>query len=270
MNAEPVNKPPARKWDADLEVNLKREAALQAGAGLGWVILLGWLAQTWLAFPIAAIFVAALIFALFMCFIFRWLSEHAPQHSLGTANRVTIFRAALVANLAAATLYPSFMASHGIALSAIMTITFALDGVDGWLARKFSQSSGFGARFDQELDAAFTLVLAIAIFRLEVAAGWILLAGAWHYIFHALRAFSPAFRHSLPFSQRRRFVCGAVVTMLIVSASPLVPPPIAQISALIGVGLLSSSFFIDIAWLLRLHASSGQNQVDAAPQQGRK
>lgn len=159
MRSEPENNP--------LDGDLKREAFIQAGAGLGATILLGWLAHTWLDFPTTEISIAALTFVIFMGFILLWLPEHSPHRRLGTANRVTIFRAALVANLAAASVYPSIIASHGVAMTAVMAVTFALDGVDGWFARRFSQSSSFGARLDQELDALFTLVLAIALFRME-------------------------------------------------------------------------------------------------------
>lgn len=266
MRSETENKPPA----GNLDKELKREALVQAGAGLGATILLGWLAQTWLEFPTAEIFFAAFVYMVFIGLIFLWLPEHSPHLRLGTANRITIFRAALVANLAAASLYPSIFASHGLAVTAIMVITFALDGVDGWFARRFSQSSRFGARLDQELDALFTLVLAIAIFWMEKAGAWILLAGAWHYLFHGLRAVFPAFRNTLPFSHRRRIVCGVVVASLIACASPLLTSAYSELLALAVVVLLSASFLIDIVWLWRLFGLARRHDLDAAAQQKTK
>ena len=41
----------------------------------------------------------------------------------------------------------------------------ALDGVDGWLARRSGIASAFGARFDMEIDALLILVLAVLAWR---------------------------------------------------------------------------------------------------------
>jgi len=267
MRTEAETKPLAANRAGNLDSGLKREALVQAGAGLGATILLGWLAQTWLAFPAIEIFIAALVYLVFIGLIFLWLPEHSPHLRLGTANRITIFRAALVANLAAASLYPALFMSHGLAMAAIMVFTFALDGVDGWFARRLSQASRFGARLDQELDALFTLVLAITIFWMDKAGAWILLAGAWHYLFHGLRSVFPSFRNTLPFSHRRRIICGVVVASLIACASPFLLPPYAELLALAIVMLLSASFLIDILWLWRLFGSAGRHNIDAAPQQ---
>lgn len=234
-----------------LDKDLKREALVQAGAGLGATVLLGWLAHTALGFPSAALGVAASIFVLFMGFISFWLPEHAPRTSLGTANRITIYRAALVANLAAASVYPSLIASQGVVLTAVMATAFALDGVDGWIARRFDQASRFGARLDQELDALFTLVLAFTLFRMEVAGAWILIAGAWHYFYQGLRSSFSTFRIALPFSHRRRIICGVAVGSLIVASSPFLSPGSAETLALAAVLLLSISFLIDIVRQLR-------------------
>jgi phosphatidylglycerophosphate synthase len=235
-----------------LDRDLKREAFIEAGAGLGATVLLGWLAREALGFPSAGIAIAAAIFVLFMGFISFWLPEHSPHKKFGIANRITIYRAALVANLAAVSLYPSAIAEHGVIITVAMAATFALDGVDGWIARRLKQSSNFGARLDQELDALFTLVLSFALFRMEVAGAWILIAGAWHYFYQILRASFPVFRIALPFSQRRRVICGVVVASLIIASSPFLSAQFAEILALAAVMLLSASFLIDIVRQLRL------------------
>ena len=239
-----------------LDKELKREALIQAGAGLGAAVLLGWLAHTALGFPSAVLAIAALVFVFFMGFVLLWLREHSPHKKLGAANRITIYRAALVANLAAAAFYPLVFASHGAVMTIVLAATFALDGVDGWTARRFKQSSNFGARFDQELDALFTLVLAFALFRMEVAGAWVLIAGAWHYFYQALRGAFSTFRTALPFSHRRRIVCGVVVASLIAALSPFLSPRSAEILALAAVLLLSASFSIDIAWQCRQKSPS--------------
>ena len=37
----------------------------------------------------------------------------------------------------------------------------ALDGVDGWLARRFGTETAFGGRFDMEVDAGVIAVLSV-------------------------------------------------------------------------------------------------------------
>ena len=50
----------------------------------------------------------------------------------------------------------------------------ALDGVDGWLARRSRMASDFGARFDMETDAALLLILCALAWQLDKAGAWIL------------------------------------------------------------------------------------------------
>jgi phosphatidylglycerophosphate synthase len=231
---------------------LKRDAFLHACAGLGLTVAIGGAAAHRLGLTPSGIAVAAAIFAAFIGFLLIWLREHSPHRRLGAANRITIFRAALVANLAAMAVYDSVPAMHGWFVTALMIFAYALDGVDGWAARRFALSSRFGARLDQELDALFTLVLALAIYQMGKAEWWILIAGAWHYAFHGLRSASPVFRKTLPFSQRRRAICAVTVAALIACASPLFQPPLSEMLAFATVAMLSASFAIDIFWLLRL------------------
>jgi phosphatidylglycerophosphate synthase len=230
---------------------LKRDAALYSGAGLAATLVFSAAAHAWLSLPLSGMPVAASIFAAFTGFIMIRLNEHSPHRALGPANRITLLRTALAATLAAMTLYPVVLASHGWVVTGLMVVTLALDGVDGWAARRFKVVSPFGARLDQELDALFTLILAFAVYRFGNAGAWILIVGAWHYVFHGLRSLSPKFRQSLPFSQRRRVVCALNLTLLIACASPAFQPDVATMIALAAVLLLSASFVIDIVWLMR-------------------
>ena len=212
---------------------------------------LAFVAHSWLSLPLDGVAAAAFVFLGFMGFVLVRLREHSPYRKLGAANRITIFRAALVANLAAMTLYPETLILHGWTVTTLTIVTFALDAADGWAARRLQLSSRFGARLDQELDALFTLVLSFAIYRLGKADAWILIAGGWHYFFHGLRYLSPTFRQVLPFSQRRRAICALSVSLLIACISPLLAAPAATFVALATFILLSASFAVDIVWMLR-------------------
>ena len=99
-----------------------------------------------------------------------------PYATLGPAHLVTTLRAigtALVVGLCTGPTAP-VVASAGVVLGAVVG---ALDGVDGWLARRTRLSSAFGARFDMEVDALLILALSTLLWRHGKAGAWVLLAG---------------------------------------------------------------------------------------------
>ena len=51
--------------------------------------------------------------------------------------------------------------------SIVTTIALCLDGIDGWFARRAGLVSGFGARFDIEIDSLLALGLAILLYQSE-------------------------------------------------------------------------------------------------------
>ena len=227
---------------------MKREAVRDSFAGLAATILLGF----WLTLAIGSapesVAIAAAVYTLFIAYIARFLPEHGHK-TLGPANRLTIFRCGLVANWAALSLQPAEVQDHGWIIVAAMLVTLVLDGVDGWLARRFATASRFGARFDQELDAFYTLVLSVTVMMLGKAGPWILLAGLWHYMFHGLTAIFPSFRAELPPAQRRKTICVVNIAALILCVTPIVQPPLSSGIAGFAVLLLSASFLADILWL---------------------
>ncbi len=237
--------------DRPLLKDLKHDALVSMGAGLIATACVALGLAAFLDLSPAHGFVAAILYVGYMWVAWTWLPDHAPHRTLGPANRITIFRAALVANIGMITLEPSTAPAHGWLVTSFAIVTFALDGVDGAVARKHAVASRFGARFDAELDAALTLLLAVLVFRMGRAEGFVLLAGAWRYIFLGLMYVLPALHAELPYSQRRRLICGVQIGTLIACLSPLLPTLTAIWLANISVALLSMSFMIDIIWLLR-------------------
>jgi hypothetical protein len=94
----------------------------------------------------------------------------------GPANRVTLARGALVISLTSVA--PFLDASlPGNSLWVYLSLRLAglvLDGVDGKVARVTGTETGFGARFDMELDALFILGLCFAVLALDRAGTWVL------------------------------------------------------------------------------------------------
>ena len=211
-------------------------AGAQSLAGLG----------PWFHLRTLVLFCAA--FAL----VLRGLGTHAPHHRFGPANRVTMARLALIALLAAG-VAESGDATDAVAWAAVVVATIAacLDALDGPLARAHGTSSEFGARFDMETDALMVLVLSLLVLRFGKAGPWILAAGLMRYGFVFAACLWPMLARPLPPSTRRKLVCVAQITALIVCLGPIVAVAWSRAIAAASLLLLSASFAADIVWLAR-------------------
>ena len=129
-------------------------------AGLAAAVAMSLVVQRLVPTTAAYVVKAALVFAAIALVAVRYVSERHPFRTFGPANYVTTFRAALVA-LAAALIGEARIDAVAWAAAGIGAATTALDAVDGWLARRTSMASAFGARYDMELDALLIMVLAV-------------------------------------------------------------------------------------------------------------
>lgn len=168
----------------------------------------------------------------------------------GPADLVTAVRAALVALLVTLLLRPL---SAGLAWTvvAIALVAVALDGVDGWVARRTRTASAFGMRFDMETDAALILTLAAIVWRHGKAGAWILAAGLLRYVFVGAGQVWPWMGRPLAPTLRARVICVVQIAALIVAAAPIVVPPASAVVAALGLVALSYSFLVDTLSLAR-------------------
>ncbi|QJR00528.1 CDP-alcohol phosphatidyltransferase family protein [Halomonas sp. PGE1] len=171
------------------------------------------------------------------------------QGGLGAANRVTLARGVLVALLAGTLADPALLATHGEWLFALALVALALDGVDGWVARRTGSASAVGARFDMELDAFFILMLCLALLLLERVGPWVLAIGAMRYAFVAASWRWPWLAGELPDSLRRKAVCVWQVAALMLALLPATPGLIATWLAATALAGLTLSFAVDVRWL---------------------
>jgi phosphatidylglycerophosphate synthase len=193
---------------------------------------------------------STLIFAISLCA----LPDH-PFERLGHANLVTAFRACLVSLLGAGIFCYDDLASDRVvlfALVALVLFTLALDGVDGYLARRYRQESEFGARFDMEIDALMILILSGAAALLDKAGWWVVLIGLMRYVFLAGGWLYPRLEGELFPSFRRKLICVFQITALCLLLVPFVVPPVSTGIAILALALLTYSFAVDIRYLLRL------------------
>lgn len=200
-------------------------------------------------------------FALVACVAQARIATHHPFDRLGLANGVTLARAAGVALLLALAADPPVdplvdpavdpladprMALGALALSAAL---IALDGVDGWLARRQGLASAFGARFDMEVDALAILALSWLALGLGKAGPWILGIGLMRYAFVLAGLVVPRLAAPLPPSTRRKVVCVLQLVALTALLAPPVAPPVSSGLALLALAALVWSFAADLRWL---------------------
>lgn len=194
-------------------------------------------------------------FALCAALVLVAIEGHRPQRNFGLANRVTLARiglTALLIGLAGEGVAPSL----GMAGLLLGCATLALDGVDGWLARRTGVASPFGARFDMETDALLVMALCLLAWQLGKAGLWVLLAGLLRYLFVAVGLVWKWLAAPLPPSMRRKLVCVLQVAGLLVAIAPAVAPPASALAAAAGLAGLCYSFAIDSVWLYRHRAEA--------------
>jgi len=179
----------------------------------------------------------------------------APAIAFGPANYVTLIRAMLVALVAALIGLPATpeMLWCVIGLTALMG---ALDGLDGWLARRTRMASEFGARFDMETDAALILVLSILVWQHEKAGAWVLLCGLMRYGFVAAGWLLPWLARPLHSTLRGKTVAVGQLVGLSVALAPIVPWPLSASAAALTLTALAWSFAIDIMRLSRQYRTT--------------
>ena len=190
-------------------------------------------------------------FALIGGFLIRGLAHHAPHTRFGAANLVTLLRAAGVCLLAGLIGRADEVAALGWLLPLTAAALLALDGLDGWLARRLRLVSAYGARFDMEVDGFLILVLALLVAEATAAGPWVVLCGALRYLFLAWLALMPRYDRPLPPSLRRKSVFVIQAIALVGALVPGLPDSAAIALAALAAGLVSASFAIDSFWLYR-------------------
>jgi phosphatidylglycerophosphate synthase len=208
---------------SELEKWSRGHAALVLGA-LGVAL---YLERTW---PIAAAGVASLA-ALVTVNRSAW----TPSGVFGWANAVTVLRAVVVWAVGA-----RFQKADETLLALVVLSLFALDGLDGYLARKRGTASEFGALFDMETDAYFVLTIEVVLFHRGDLGAWILLTGVLRYVYVLVRAFVPARRPDVPRSRFGRLAFTGLALGLFFAFA--LPGPIGQACALAGTALVTASF----------------------------
>jgi phosphatidylglycerophosphate synthase len=208
--------------------------ALAAAGGLGW----------------QGAVTALIAYAAIGAGIVAGLTYHAPHRRFGLANMVTLARASYGALLIGLLSEGDPLSAGGRwALVAAGILALALDGIDGWLARRSHLQSAFGARFDLESDALFVLALSALVYRSGQVGVWVLASGVMRYIFVLAGWLWPPLAAPLPPSQRRRVMCIILIVAMLLALAPPIGAPMAGVLCFVGLVLLVYSFGADCVQL---------------------
>ncbi|OAN79101.1 hypothetical protein A8B78_01580 [Jannaschia sp. EhC01] len=202
-------------------------------AGLAWALIA----------DLPAVMAGLALYAVTMAVALAGLAASFPHRVIGLCNVATILRLTLVSVLCAALVAsnPPDWAMFWVAL-----LAFALDGVDGWLARREGRASTFGARFDMEVDSLLALLLALLAWQSGSVGAYVIILGLPRYIFWAAQFPFPWLNGALPERFSRKVVCVAQIAALILALFPPVPPLLASLCVGLAAVALVWSFWLDV------------------------
>lgn len=229
---------------------LRTRVLLASGVGAAGIVAVALLLRPWLQASAGYPWTAAAVFAVMMAVVVARVSAHHPFAQLGPANLVTMVRAALVALAAALIVEPSTAPIAWFVVTATACLA-ALDGLDGWLARRTGLASAFGARFDVEVDALLILVLSLFVWRHDKAGAWVLACGFMRYAFVAAGWVLPWLAGPLRPTVRGKSVAVGQFAGLSLVLAPVVPVPASGVIAAITLATLVWSFGVDVSRLWR-------------------
>jgi phosphatidylglycerophosphate synthase len=166
--------------------------------------------------------------------IVSWRGRYTPRGSFGIANAISALR--LVGVLWLATLGSN---ASAVVVGPFVLSLMLLDGLDGFLARRLSTASPFGAHFDVEADALLVLVLGLMLWQRERLGAWILWPGLLRYGYVVLLGLVPGR------GQEPRSLLGRVafcVTVFGLLGALVDSGTIATAGAVIGTLAVTASF----------------------------
>jgi phosphatidylglycerophosphate synthase len=210
----------------------------------------GALVGSWLDVGVVYPVMAAAMVAAALALLVRLAGHQHPHRRFGAANAVTTTRVGLVALVGALIGVEAGVRALWLAVG-LASVGAALDGVDGWLARRTGLASEFGARFDMETDALLILVLSVLVWQHGKAGAWVIACGLMRYGFVAAGRLLPWLAAPLRSTVRGKTVAVVQMIGLVVALAPIIPVPYSVLVAAITLAALAWSFAVDIAWLAK-------------------
>lgn len=188
----------------------------------------------------APFILAVCAFGSFAWYGLQMRGNWTPGGRFGAANGITTVRlAACLFMLGSYTSLPPLYLTLG-ALAVLL-----MDGLDGYLARKQQTTGLYGATYDVEVDALYTAMLALLLVALKDVGAWVVLVGAWRYVYQLVTSYVPPRRHPASSTVFGRWCYGLSVVGMAVSLT--LPNTLA--TTLAGVAaLVTSASFLTSFW----------------------
>ena len=134
---------------------------------------------TGLYWPVAAVAFLSVI----LLWTTQWYTISHLKPAGGYANMLTFLRYILQLLIVVfSNIWPLW------SLGLLFSIPVLLDGLDGYLARRFNHVSKFGAMFDLETDSLFITLTGIILYNRHIIGGWILPVAYMRYFYVLLIA----------------------------------------------------------------------------------
>ena len=196
-----------------------------------------------------AAWLAGAAYGLVLCGCFAAGLHRVAADRVGPANLVTLGRAVLVGGVTALVVTALQRPVPTALLVTVAAVALALDGVDGYVARRTGTSSALGARFDMEVDAF--LILVLSVFAAGVFGWWTVAIGALRYAFVAASWALPWLTAPLPPRFSRKVVAAVQGVALVAAVSGLLPSALSAVAVAAALASLIWSFGRDVRWLHR-------------------
>lgn len=237
--------------------SLRRSVVAHLAAALPLLVAAGWMLGRGLDLPSAYPLSVLAAFLPVLWFALTRLGAHRGP-GWGDANRVTLLRSGLLALVGGTLPFAHVLDRDQTWTVAVIAITaLALDGVDGWLARRQGLSSPYGARFDMEMDTLSILYLCLLLWLSGEVGMWVLFSALLRPLFVVGGMVWPWLNRPLPYSRRRRAICMVQVGVLALAVTPLLGPPLTGFAVGAALALLLFSFSADTVWLISHRSDAG-------------
>lgn len=214
-------------------------------AAIGWYLVIE---AVWQTHHLIASVISFFVLATLVNYL--WIAKRGAGR-FGEANQATLLRSGLVCLIGSALLASGQAPEIGWHMAGLIALALALDGVDGYLARRLNLASDFGARFDMEIDALLLLILSALVWQTGQAGIWVLMIGLMRYAFVAASWVWPRLAAPLHPSFRRKTICALQGIALLACLLPPLDQTEASAIALVALSSLILSFGLDIRALLR-------------------
>ena len=179
----------------------------------------------------------------------EYLSQLKPFG--GYANAVTLFRLLLMCLGGLFSMHwPNYL------LFAFFTTAVLLDVLDGYLARRFRQSSDFGLYFDMETDAFFVALASLILYKKGLIDAWILFPGYLRYFYMMVWKLIPLEQKKEPKRRYASIIAGIFFVALLLPF--LLPEYLYQWPLRIAGALIIGSFAFSFWYQMFTPASEGE------------